>query len=119
MDSTYLDSNEKDIKKQFQKFKEDWPMHGVTIMCDSWTGPTGMSIMNFMVYCNGIIFFHKSIDCTGHNQDADFVYGVSIMVPKRLVDIYVNLLLMVCISCVDRKSTKLLSSLVQNILCRS
>jgi hypothetical protein len=32
-------------------------MHDITIMCDSWTGPTGMSIMNFMVYYNGIIFF--------------------------------------------------------------
>jgi hypothetical protein len=42
-------------------------MYGVTIMCDSCTGPTEMSIMNFMVYCNGIIFFHKSVDCTGHS----------------------------------------------------
>jgi hypothetical protein len=32
-------------------------MYDVTIMCDSWTGPMGMSIMNFMVYCNGIMFF--------------------------------------------------------------
>jgi hypothetical protein len=32
-------------------------MYGVTIMCDSWTGPTGISIMNFMVYYNGIMFF--------------------------------------------------------------
>jgi hypothetical protein len=65
-------------------------MHGVTIMCDSWTGLMGMSIMYFMVYCNGIMFFRKSIDCTGHNQDADFVYGVSIMLPKCLVVMYVN-----------------------------
>jgi hypothetical protein len=59
-------------------------MYGVTIMCDSWTGLTEMSIMNFMVYCNGIIFFHKSVDCTGHNQDANFIYGVSIMLPNIL-----------------------------------
>jgi hypothetical protein len=59
-------------------------MYGVTIMCDSWTGPTEMSIMNFMVYCNGIIFFHKSVDCTGHIQDVDFVHGVSIMLPNVL-----------------------------------
>jgi hypothetical protein len=39
-------------------------MYGVTIICDSWTGSMGMSIMNFMVYCNCIMFFHKSIDCT-------------------------------------------------------
>jgi hypothetical protein len=94
-------------------------MHDITIMCNSKMGPTGMSIMNFMVYCDGIIFFHKSIDCTGHSQDVNFVYGVSIMLPKRLVVMYVKFLLMVCISCVDRKSIKLLSSLVQNILCRS
>jgi hypothetical protein len=85
-----LYSNEKDIKKQFEKFKKDWAMHGVTIMCDSWTDPTGMSIMNFMVYCNGIIFFHKSIDCTGHSQDVNFIYKVRIMLPKRFVDMYVS-----------------------------
>jgi hypothetical protein len=61
-------------------------MHDVTIMCNSWTGPMRMSIINFMVYCNGIIFFHKSVDCTGHSQDVVFVYGVSIMLPKHLVD---------------------------------
>jgi hypothetical protein len=59
-------------------------MYGVTIMCDSWTGLTGMSIMNFMVYCNDIMFFHKSVDCMGHSQDVDFVYGVSIMLPNVL-----------------------------------
>jgi hypothetical protein len=82
-------------------------------------GPDGMNIINFMVYCNGIIFFHKSVDYTGHSQDVDFVYGVSIMLSKCLIVMYVNLLLTVCISCLDRKSTKLLSSLIQNILCRS
>jgi hypothetical protein len=94
-------------------------MYDVTIMCDSWMGSTGMNIMNFMVYCNGIMFFHESIDCMGHNQDADFVYEVSITLLKCLVVMYVKLLLTVCISFLDRKSTKLLSSLVQNILCRS
>jgi hypothetical protein len=68
--------------------------------------------MNFMVYCNGIMFFHKSIDCTGHSQDADFVYKVHIMLPKHFVLMYVKLLLTVCICRVDRKSTKLLSSLI-------
>jgi hypothetical protein len=94
-------------------------MHDVTIMCDSWTGPTRMSILNFMVYCNGILFFHKSVDCTGHSQDADFIYKVRIMLPKHFVVMYVKLLLTVCTYCVDRKSIKLLSRLVQNILCRS
>jgi hypothetical protein len=30
-----LDSNEEDIKKKFEKLKDDWAMYGITIMCDS------------------------------------------------------------------------------------
>jgi hypothetical protein len=48
IDDTYLNSNEEEIKKHFQKFKDDWPTHGITLMCDSWTGMTGTSIINFM-----------------------------------------------------------------------
>jgi hypothetical protein len=35
IDGTYLDSNEEEIKKHFKKFKEEWPRHGITLMCDS------------------------------------------------------------------------------------
>lgn len=72
----YLDANEGDIKKQFAKFKREWPTYGVTLMCDSWTGPTKMSLINFMVYCNGVMFFHKSVNATGKSQDADFIFKV-------------------------------------------
>jgi hypothetical protein len=57
IDNTYLDLNEEKIKKHFQKFKEVWPRHGITLICDSWMGSMGMRIINFMVYCNGVIFF--------------------------------------------------------------
>jgi hypothetical protein len=57
IDGTYLDSNEEEMKKHFEKFKDDWPTHDITLMCDSWMNPMGMSIINFMVYCNGVIFF--------------------------------------------------------------
>ncbi|TVU12808.1 hypothetical protein EJB05_46468, partial [Eragrostis curvula] len=80
----YLDANEEDIKKQFAKFKLDWPNYGVTLMCDSWTGPTKMSIINFMVYSNGVMFFHKSVDATGNSQDADFIYKEMVKVLKEL-----------------------------------
>jgi hypothetical protein len=65
-----------EIRDRFQKFKEDWPSFGVTLMCDSWTGPTRMSVVNFMIYCNGVIFFHKSVDATGKTQDADYLLKV-------------------------------------------
>jgi hypothetical protein len=70
IDVIYLNSNEEEIKKHFKKIKEEWLRHGITFMCDSWTGSTGMSIINFMVYCNGVMFFHKSVDATGYSQDA-------------------------------------------------
>jgi hypothetical protein len=61
IDDTYLDSNEEEIKKHFQKFKDDWPTHGITLMCDSWMGSTGMGIINIMVHYNGVMFFHKLV----------------------------------------------------------
>jgi hypothetical protein len=57
-------------------------MYDVTIMYDLWTGPTRMNIMNFTVYYNSIMFFHKFVDYTGHNQDVDFIYEVSITLPN-------------------------------------
>jgi hypothetical protein len=57
IDGTYLDSNEEEIKKHFQKFKDEWPTHGIILMCDSWTCLMGMSIINFMAYYNGGMFF--------------------------------------------------------------
>jgi hypothetical protein len=54
--------NEKDLKDRYAKFHNDWPIFGVSLMCDSWTGPTRMSVINFLIYCNGVTWFHKSID---------------------------------------------------------
>jgi hypothetical protein len=92
IDNTYLDLNEEKIKKHFQKFKDVWPRHGITLICDSWTGSMGMSIINFMVYCNGVIFFYKSIDSTSHNQDTQYIFRAtiillcrSLLLPPRVV----------------------------------
>jgi hypothetical protein len=38
-----------------------------------------MSIINFMVYCNGVMFFHKLVDCTGHSQDVNYIFRVTII----------------------------------------
>ena len=42
---------------------------GCTIMCDGWTGPTKLSIINFMVYSKGSTIFLKSVD--GSNKIKD------------------------------------------------
>ena len=48
IDGKYLDQNEQDLKTRYVKFQKDWPLFGITLMCDSWTGPTRMSDINFL-----------------------------------------------------------------------
>jgi hypothetical protein len=36
-----------------------------------------MSVINFLIYCNGVTWFHKSIDATGKYQDAKFLFKVA------------------------------------------
>jgi len=43
-------------------------------MCDSWTEPTMMCIINFMICCNGRMFFHKTMDATDQIQNTEFIY---------------------------------------------
>jgi hypothetical protein len=49
----YIDANEAKLKDTFQKWRNEWYEYGVSIMCDSWTGPTRMSVINFFLYSNG------------------------------------------------------------------
>jgi hypothetical protein len=77
IDGKYLDMNEKDLKDRYAKFQNDWPIFGVSLMCDSWTGPTQMSVIDFLIYCNGVTWFHKSIDPTRKSQDSDYLKTVT------------------------------------------
>ena len=45
-------------------------------MCDGWTGPTKLSIINFMVYSKGSISFLKSIDALDKIKDNKSIYGL-------------------------------------------
>ena len=45
-------------------------------MCDGWTGPTKLSIINFMVYCKGNTIFLKSIDAFENTKDNKYIYGL-------------------------------------------
>ena len=77
IDGKYLDQNEQDLKTRYVKFQKDWPLFGVTLMCDSWTAPTRMSVINFLIYCNGVMWFHKSIDVSERTQDAEYLLKVA------------------------------------------
>jgi hypothetical protein len=77
IDGKYLDANEAELKVMFQKWRNEWHEHGVTIMCDSWTGLTRMSVINFLLYSYGRMWFHSSVDATRKRQDAKFLLKVT------------------------------------------
>ncbi|XP_058108745.1 uncharacterized protein LOC131251799 [Magnolia sinica] len=56
--------------------KLNWKKNGVTIMCDGWTRPTNLSIINFMLYCRGQPVFLKSIDASGRIKDHEYIYAL-------------------------------------------
>ena len=45
-------------------------------MCDGWTGPTKLSIINFIVYCKGNTFFLKFVDASDNIKDNKYIYGL-------------------------------------------
>ncbi|KAF9604247.1 hypothetical protein IFM89_004953 [Coptis chinensis] len=44
-------------KLYIDHMKIKWSTYGVTVMCDSGIGPTRRCLMNFMVYCDGLMTF--------------------------------------------------------------
>ncbi|WVZ77634.1 hypothetical protein U9M48_025480, partial [Paspalum notatum var. saurae] len=73
IDGKYLDENVKEIENEIEKWKKEWDECGVTLMCDSWTGPMRNSIINFLVYSGGTMYFMKSVDATDKIQDHQYL----------------------------------------------
>jgi hypothetical protein len=61
----------------FQKWRNECHEYGVIIMCDSWNSLTRMSVINFLLYSNGRMWFHSSVDATRKSQDAKFLLKVT------------------------------------------
>ncbi|KAM2042761.1 hypothetical protein ACFX16_036419 [Malus domestica] len=70
----YLDIEYKDIGEYVNKLRSKWETNGCTIMCDGWTGPTRLSIINFMVYSKGKTIFLKSVDASDHIKNYKYIY---------------------------------------------
>ena len=56
--------------------REKWKTYGCTIMSDGWTGPTKLSIINFMVYSKGSTIFLKSVDTSDKMKDNKYIYDL-------------------------------------------
>ena len=74
--SKYLEMEYKEIEDYVNIKKEKWETYGCTIMCDGWTGPTKLSIINFMVYSKGSTIFLKSVDALDKIKDNKYIYGL-------------------------------------------
>ena len=58
-------------------------------MCDGWTGPTKLSIINFMVYSKGSTIFLKSVDVSDKIKDNKDIYGLLKDVIKEVGEAHV------------------------------
>ncbi|CAO2841238.1 unnamed protein product [Amaranthus hypochondriacus] len=45
----FLPQECKEMQEYIKSHESIWDERGVTIMCDGWTGPTNLSIINFLV----------------------------------------------------------------------
>ena len=73
--NTYLDMGYKYMEDYVNIQREKWKTYGCTIMCDGWTGPTKLSIINFMVYSKGSTIFLKFVDASNKIKDNKYIYG--------------------------------------------
>ncbi|KAL6326314.1 hypothetical protein AAG906_005508 [Vitis piasezkii] len=70
----YLEMEYKDMEAYVNQQREKWKTYGCTIMSDGWTGPTRLSIINFMVYSKGSTVFLKSVDASNNIKDHKYIY---------------------------------------------
>ena len=76
INNKYLEMEYKDMEAYVNIQREKWETYGCTIMCDRWTGPTKLSIINFMVYSKGSTIFLKSVDASNKIKDNKYIYGL-------------------------------------------
>ncbi|RVX23178.1 hypothetical protein CK203_000049 [Vitis vinifera] len=69
-----LEMEYKEMEAYVNQQREKWKTYGCTIMSDGWTGPTKLSIINFMVFLKGPQCFLKSVDASNYIKDHKYIY---------------------------------------------
>ncbi|XP_074314254.1 uncharacterized protein LOC141649462 [Silene latifolia] len=70
----YLPEAYKEMKGYIKTLAPIWDERGVTIMCDGWTGPKDMHVINFLVYSVRGTIFHKSVDASNVLREDENYY---------------------------------------------
>ena len=76
INNKYLEMEYKDMEAYVNQQREKWKTYDCTIMSDGWTGPTRLSIINFMVYLKGSTMFLKSINASNNIKDHKYIYKI-------------------------------------------
>lgn len=71
--STLLEKVKGDIHECYKKYRDEWKETGCTILCDSWSDDRTKSLVVFSVTCPKGSLFLKSVDVSGHEDDAAFL----------------------------------------------
>ncbi|XP_058089446.1 uncharacterized protein LOC131236340 [Magnolia sinica] len=74
--SVYLNREYEEMQAWIHGLKPNWKQYGMTTMCDGWTRPTKLSIINFMAYCRGQPVFLKSINASTKIKDHKYIYDL-------------------------------------------
>jgi hypothetical protein len=85
----YLDEQVEEIKEYIGSFKKKWKKYGVTLMCDGWSGTTKSSLINFLVYCDKQVFYHKSIDASNEIHNYEYILGLMNTVVDEIGEDYI------------------------------
>ena len=73
-----------EIEGYVNEARQTWIEKGCTIMADGWTGPTKLSIINFMVYSGGKTVFLKSVSASGEIKEHKYIYKLLVSVIKEV-----------------------------------
>ncbi|CAB4279775.1 unnamed protein product [Prunus armeniaca] len=72
--STLLEKVKGDIHDCYKKYRDEWKETGCTILCDSWSDDRNKSLLIFSVtYPKGTLFL-KSVDVSGCEDDATYLF---------------------------------------------
>lgn len=74
--STLLERVKGDIHDFCKKLRVEWKETGCTILCDGWSDGRTKSIIVFSAACSKGTLFLKSIDVSGHADDAHYLFEV-------------------------------------------
>jgi hypothetical protein len=74
----YLREEKEELNVYINGLKRQWPMYGVTLMCDGWTSATKKQLVNFLAYCDGRAVFLKSIDASAEKRDHKYLYRLMV-----------------------------------------